>query len=491
MKIMSNHATGSPVHAIQKLSGGLAEDLKQVMVQMCPPGCVLMLGATSKRVRELLAQRPMRVAVRVVDGDCWMKSVVTGLEQLQRWCSVVTLDLRNLEIGYSWTGGDTQELGNVLGQCSALTSLVLGGGVHELVNALEQPLELLAEGLGQCSSLADLSLEGCCTKDWHAPEVSASFTRSIAGLLRQCPWLTKLNLSKNRIAEDGAGSLAEVLSQCYWLADLNLRENEIGEGGVRSLAGVLGQCSSLAKLDLGNNRLGEEGARSLAGVIFLCSSLSVLDLAWNDIGFRGTRSLARVLGRCHSLAELYLDRNRIGAEGARSLARLLGQSSSLALLTLEGNSFGSEGMRRLIDAVDLQPGMGQCSSLTTLNLENNLIGGDDAGSLEGMPVQHFSLIRLNLRNNRINAEGAKTLAGVVLCSGSFAQHDWRRRREVPRWGACAVLHADRPRSWIQQHRSRRGDEPNDGVGAVSLSDQAQSSRMRRPSICDTIETNRS
>ena len=29
-----------------------------------------------------MAQRPMRVAVRVVDGDCWMKSVVTRLEQL-------------------------------------------------------------------------------------------------------------------------------------------------------------------------------------------------------------------------------------------------------------------------------------------------------------------------------------------------------------------------------------------------------------------------
>ena len=54
-------AAASPVLAIQRLSEGLAEDVKKVIVQVCPPGRVLMLGATSKRVRELLAHKPCRL----------------------------------------------------------------------------------------------------------------------------------------------------------------------------------------------------------------------------------------------------------------------------------------------------------------------------------------------------------------------------------------------------------------------------------------------
>ena len=103
--------------AIQRLSEGIAADVKKVMVQVCPPGRVLMLGATSKRVRELLAHKPVQVAVRVVN-DCWLKSVVTGLVQLQGWCSVVTLDLKNFYIPWKAHG-----LAQALGQCSSLTAV--------------------------------------------------------------------------------------------------------------------------------------------------------------------------------------------------------------------------------------------------------------------------------------------------------------------------------------------------------------------------------
>ena len=62
---------------------------------LCPPERLVMLGATSKRVRALLArmQRGVPAAVHVVRGAS-MDTVTEGLVGLQKWCQVVRLDLK-------------------------------------------------------------------------------------------------------------------------------------------------------------------------------------------------------------------------------------------------------------------------------------------------------------------------------------------------------------------------------------------------------------
>ena len=74
----------------------LDEDLwaRSVLV---PVERVVMLSATSKRVRALLAQMQRRVpaAVHVVRGAS-MDTVTEGLVGLQKWCQVVRLDLKLL-----------------------------------------------------------------------------------------------------------------------------------------------------------------------------------------------------------------------------------------------------------------------------------------------------------------------------------------------------------------------------------------------------------
>ena len=229
-------AAASPVLAIQRLSEGLAEDVKKVIVQVCPPGRVLMLGATSKRVRELLAHKPVQVAVRVVN-DCWLKSVVTGLVQLQGWCSVVTLDLKNFYIPWKAHG-----LAQALGQCSSLTKLHLRFQGLELFD--KEFFELLGQGLGQCSFLADLNIECNCPSlgSIHFPAVvfARNLARFLVCVLRRCSAsLTKLHLSSSSIESEGATCLAEVLGQCQSLKGLNLSMNQIWASQARGL-GVRG-----------------------------------------------------------------------------------------------------------------------------------------------------------------------------------------------------------------------------------------------------------
>ena len=439
--------------SLVKALESLPEDLWARGV-LCPVDRVVMLGATSKRVRALLARLKRRVpAAAQVARDASMQSVVEGLPGLIEWCQVVRL---TVERGGDAGGAAIREdgariLAGVLGQCPSLTVLQLQGnrigaeGARILGWVLRQCSSLAelnlrdnaigAEGagslvqvLGQCSALAVLNLA--------ENGIGVEGARALAGLLRQCSSLVELKLESNDFGDEGAGSLAEALGQCSALAVLNLGYNGIGAEGARRLAGVLGhcshlaelrlqgndlghegtgslaealgQCSALAVLNLADNKISAEGAQSLGGVLGRCSHLAELKLNGNDIGAEGARILGGVLARCSSLTVLRLARNHIGAEGAGSLA-VLGESHSLAELTLYGNGIGSEGARRLSGLL----GLGQCSTLTKLDLAQNDIGDEGARALAGLLRQCSSLVKLKLEDNCIGHDGKKSLAGIL------------------------------------------------------------------------------
>jgi hypothetical protein len=53
--------------------------------------------------------------------------------------------------------------------------------------------------------------------------ISGQDAERLAGVLAQCPALSRLNLDNNQLGAEGAGSLAEVLPQCLSLFVLSLR----------------------------------------------------------------------------------------------------------------------------------------------------------------------------------------------------------------------------------------------------------------------------
>ena len=118
---------------------------------MCPAERAVMLAATSKRVRGLLAgmQRRLPAAVRM-RGDVSMEAGAGGLPRLLAWCSVVRLDASWLRMG----AGGARMLAGVLGQCSSLATLDLEGNFIG-----DEGARSLAGVLGQCSSLAMLNLD--------------------------------------------------------------------------------------------------------------------------------------------------------------------------------------------------------------------------------------------------------------------------------------------------------------------------------------------
>jgi internalin A len=191
--------------------------------------------------------------------------------------------------------------------------------------------------------------------------------------------ITSLDLSDNRIGDEGARALAALTS----LTSLTLHNTRIGDDGARALAAL----TNLASLNLSYNRIGEEGARALAAL----TNLTTLNLQQNQIGDEGARALAALT----NLTTLNLRDNQIGGEGARALAAL----TKLTSLDLLYNQIGGEGTRALA----------ALTNLTFLDLSFNQIGAEEAGALAALT----NLTSLYLIRNQIGDEGARALATLT------------------------------------------------------------------------------
>eukprot|EP00961_Rhodomonas_salina_P099500 1338482-Rhodomonas_salina.1 len=102
--------------------------------------------------------------------------------------------------------------------------------------------------------------------------------------------------------------------------DFSPRPAKIGAEGAERLAGALKGCTSLTRLELRCNGMGAEGAGMLAQVLSACKALNRVDLGSNEIGAEGMGRLAVVLGECAKLAHLNLSDNGLGGEGTGRLA---------------------------------------------------------------------------------------------------------------------------------------------------------------------------
>ena len=113
------------------------------------------------------------------------------------------------------------------------------------------------------------------------------------------------------------------------LGNCDMRGKDAGR-----LAGVLAQCPSLSRLYLHGNQLGSAGAGLLAGVLPQCPALSLLTLEGHNIGDQGAGMLAGELAQCPALSALHLGDNGIGDQGAERFAKVLPQGPALYYLNL-------------------------------------------------------------------------------------------------------------------------------------------------------------
>ncbi|XP_014680828.1 PREDICTED: tonsoku-like protein [Priapulus caudatus] len=147
-------------------------------------------------------------------------------------------------------------------------------------------------------------------------------------LLRSLPGeyaLTVLDLSGNRLGDEGCKELGHALPSLDALATLNLLGNEVTQRGLRELVdgGSAGgpRLPALCNLELGFNLLGDACARPLAAVLAHAPRLASLGLCACDLtaAVFQDAALAGALAALESLRCVDATWNELGVSGTRLL----------------------------------------------------------------------------------------------------------------------------------------------------------------------------
>jgi len=234
--------------------------------------------------------------------------------------------------------------------------------------------------------------------------LGARTAEAVARVLASNETFTVVDLSGNRIKDEGARALASLLTANDMIVHLGLRSNDIGPDGIVALCDALRGNVTLTSLDLGGirginrNHVGGRGAEALGNLLATNAVLHSLDVSSNGLGLEGCGLVAAGLQQNHALRRLYLASNNIGPDGCRLLASVV-QDCRLELLDLRRNSIGDVGAAHV--AAAFKPGTDGGEAIVTLMLEHNEIREAGARALAPTVRTSQSLRHLYLSHNNM------------------------------------------------------------------------------------------
>ena len=199
-----------------------------------------------------------------------------------------------------------------------------------------ESLRMLLRGLGPLCPVQELSI----ASNDIGPSGAIALVEFLEtkGVARHpaMPFLDRLDLSNNKLGNDGMSRLTRAISKrvkvCF--VDLRLSNNEIGHGGIETIMNKLLQ-HKIVSLSLDKNAIGDQGCQLVAASLQSMPHLSRLNLGFNQIGSRGVNTLMRTLVGCESITYLGLSGNIMKISGAIAMGFTLAQHPRMEELDLD------------------------------------------------------------------------------------------------------------------------------------------------------------
>lgn len=199
--------------------------------------------------------------------------------------------------------------------------------------------------------------------------IGSEGVRYVTDMLRENEFLTHVDLSENNLQSSAAEMIADLFRDNYTLTSLNLSGNLFKEDDAKYFAAILAsdRYVGLKRLDLSHNRLGDNGAKVIAHALGDNEIITYLNLSWNQIRHNGIECLAHALAENNCLKVFDVSANGVSNPGAECIAKALSSNRTLEELNLSFNRIGLEGLVVLFKNLVLN------DSLKTIKLSNNPI----------------------------------------------------------------------------------------------------------------------
>jgi hypothetical protein len=243
------------------------------------------------------------------------------------------------------------------------------------------PHELFT-GISKCATLSTVSLKG---------NKCRGFADSICRILQTSYNLTKVNLGRNNINDDGLKELATYLRKDKQLKSLSLRWNTIGSDGALMLSEALATNGTLTRLNLRKNLITSRGFQALVTVLGRNTSLAKLNMASNAL-FIESLGAGSLGSNCY-LTKLNLGSTGLDPGAIRRLSVALAGNTRLQYLELSQNEVRTEGIIFLIDFIKY------ARSLRYLGFARNYIGNAGLCKLAHAVAFNGNIILLDLTHN--------------------------------------------------------------------------------------------
>eukprot|EP00796_Vickermania_ingenoplastis_P002360 gene2360-1487_t len=225
-----------------------------------------------------------------------------------------------------------------------------------------------------------------------------------------------LDLSGNRLRDEGAQSLAQLLSVNKTLVHIGLSSNDIGHTGGMALAKSLENNNTVVSLDLGaksgvnGNHIGTKGAEALGKLLEKNQVLSKLNLSSNGLGAKGLEFIAMGLVNNCTLTHFDISNNNLGSDGAAIVAKIIGYGT-VTHLTIKRNAFGDKGGRTIFEAIQDTIDNEQ-EMLQVLDMENNELDSHTARAIQKVLSSSNTLKQLNVSGNHLGSSAKYIAQGL-------------------------------------------------------------------------------
>jgi hypothetical protein len=163
-----------------------------------------------------------------------------------------------------------------------------------------------------------------------------------------------LNLSNNRLGDQGVAAVAETLASCRSIRDVDLADCGATVTAAAAVGNLLSNNKTLLRLNVSGNAMGSQGAALMAEGLRNHPTLRTLVLCNMGLGDVGTGHVTLALQENISVQLLDLSRNHVGPAGAalcRTGLQLRKAYGHMERVELGYNPIGQLGAKRILQAV--------------------------------------------------------------------------------------------------------------------------------------------